>query len=213
MKAIVFDFDGTMIDTENLWHEETMRYVKDKYGLTIPMHIYQAIIGTSEEPLHEYLIEQTAGEFDVDQFTTHIAERLHGGIDHLELREGFLRVFNYCLQNDFKIGLATSSGRDWVIPVLEKFDLLKYFSSIQTADDVVNIKPHPELYLKAVEELGVGVKNTYAIEDSLNGATSAKQAGLEVIVVPNETTCAIQFPEDMKTYTSFDDIPLSEVFS
>ncbi len=212
MKAIVFDFDGTMIDTENLWHEETMRYVKEKYGIAIPTHIYQAIIGTSEEPLHEYLLEKTAGQFDVEKFTSHIAERLHSGVDDLELREGFLYIFDYAVQNNFKIGLATSSGRDWVIPVLEKFNLLKHFSSIQTADDVTNIKPHPELYIKAIEELGAGSEHTYAVEDSLNGTLAAKEAGIKVIVVPNEATREITFPAGVKTYARFEDIPLPDVF-
>ncbi|WP_088809359.1 MULTISPECIES: HAD family phosphatase [Listeria] len=212
MKAIIFDFDGTMIDTENLWHEETMRYVKENYDITIPAHIYQAIIGTSEEPLHEYLLEKTAGRFNVEKFTAHIAERLHGGVDELELREGFLHIFNYAVQNNFKIGLATSSGRDWVIPVLEKFELLKHFSSIQTADDVTNIKPHPELYIKAIEELGAGIERTFAVEDSLNGTLAAKEAGIQVIVVPNEATSGIKFPADVKIYPNFEAIPLTEVF-
>ncbi|EUJ33630.1 haloacid dehalogenase-like family hydrolase [Listeria floridensis FSL S10-1187] len=213
MKAIIFDFDGTMIDTENLWHEATMSYVRETYGIEVPASIYEQIIGTTEEPLHDYLNEATNGKFDQEAFTAHIEEQLYAGIDQLELREGFKRVFDYAVQNGFKIGLATSSGRDWVEPILKKFDLLPYFSSIQTADDVEKIKPDPTLYLQAKAELASRTEKTYAVEDSLNGVIAAQKAGLSVIAVPNAATAGIQFPKGVPVYPNFDAVPLEKVFA
>ncbi|MHC5250920.1 HAD family hydrolase [Listeria kieliensis] len=211
MKAIIFDFDGTMIDTENLWHDATMNYVKETYGIEVPAEVYEQIIGTTEEPLHHYLTEATNGQFDVEAFTTHISNELLEGIAHLNLRPGFKRVFDYAVSDGFKIGLATSSDREWVEPILKKFDLFPHFSSIQTADDVMRIKPDPALYLQAAAELGS--KHVYAVEDSLNGVIAAQEAGLKVLAVPNAATANIKFPEGVAVFPDFDSIPLEKVFA
>lgn len=68
MKAVVFDFDGTMLDTENLWYTETMNYLKETYDIDLPDEIYQQIIGTSEEPIIRYMMEATNGAFDKEAF-------------------------------------------------------------------------------------------------------------------------------------------------
>ncbi|WP_099222001.1 HAD family hydrolase [Listeria costaricensis] len=209
MKAIIFDFDGTMIDTENLWREATMKYLKETYDIDLPNEIYESIIGTSEEPLHRYLIEQTKGQFDIDAFTTHVKGVLHQEKEGLVLREGFQQVFELAVKKELKIGLATSSGMDWVVPVLEKFDLLPYFSTIQTAEKVASIKPHPALYLQALEELDVAAEQALAVEDSLNGAISALEAGLHVVAVPNEATKRITFPKEVQRFESFDELDLT----
>ncbi|WP_239256112.1 HAD family hydrolase [Listeria ilorinensis] len=209
MKAIIFDFDGTMIDTENLWREATMKYVKAEYEIDLPDEIYESIIGTSEEPLHQYLLEQTKGQFDVAAFTAHIKTVLLQEKEQLVLRDGFQRIFDFAVEKELKIGLATSSGRDWVVPVLEKFDLFPYFSTIQTAEKVALIKPHPALYLQALEELDVSADQAIAVEDSLNGALSALDAGLQVIAVPNEATKRIAFPEAVQRFESFDELNLA----
>ncbi|MBC1521374.1 HAD-IA family hydrolase [Listeria aquatica] len=211
MKAIIFDFDGTMIDTENLWHDATMKYVKETYGIEVPAAIYEQIIGTTEEPLHHYLTEATNGQFDVEAFTSHVSEELSNGILQLELRPGFERVFDYAVSDGFKIGLATSSGREWVEPILKKFHLFSHFTTIQTADDVKQIKPDPALYLQAAAKLGS--KRIYAVEDSLNGVIAAQKAGLKVLAVPNAATANIQFPEGVPVFPDFDSIPLEEVFA
>lgn len=76
MKAVVFDFDGTMLDTENLWYTETMNYLKETYDIDLPDEIYQQIIGTSEEPIIRYMMEATNGAFDKEAFLTTVAEAL-----------------------------------------------------------------------------------------------------------------------------------------
>ncbi|WP_163654483.1 HAD family phosphatase [Listeria sp. PSOL-1] len=212
MKAIVFDFDGTMIDTENLWHQITMDYIKEAYGIDLPNEVYESIIGTSEEPLHDYMQTETNGKFDSAAFTRHVSNEIHSMRDELVLREGVMRIFDYATQRRFKIGLATSSTREWVMPVLKRFGLLERFDTIQTADDVIEIKPDPALYLQAANELGVKPTDAYAIEDSLNGAKAALKAGYHVIVVPNEATKNIHFPDEVTSFDQFDDIELEKTF-
>ncbi|MBC8921529.1 HAD hydrolase-like protein, partial [Escherichia coli] len=116
MKAVVFDFDGTMLDTENLWYTETMNYLKETYDIDLPDEIYQQIIGTSEEPIIRYMMEATNGAFDKEAFLTTVAEACHLGQQSLGFRDGFKEFFEQVKANDYKIGLATSSGFDWIEP-------------------------------------------------------------------------------------------------
>lgn len=76
MKAVVFDFDGTMLDTENLWYTETMNYLKETYGIDLPDEVYQQIIGTSEEPIIRYMMEATNGAFDKEAFFNYCGRSL-----------------------------------------------------------------------------------------------------------------------------------------
>ncbi|AQY51918.1 putative phosphoglucomutase [Listeria weihenstephanensis FSL R9-0317] len=208
MKAFVFDFDGTMIDTEAVWFDETQKYLQVNYGLDLPMDVYEQVVGSTDEPLLLYMAEQTNGKFDAAAFQKYIDVQVHNGRDKLEMRPGFMRLFNYAKDNGYKIGLATSSARAWVDPILEKFGILEDFETIQTADDVEVIKPDPALYRQAVEALGVKPEEAVAVEDSRNGSLSAVGAGLHVIVVKNEVTKGIVFPEGTSVYDSFEDVDL-----
>lgn len=208
MKAVVFDFDGTMLDTENLWYSETMNYLKETYNIDLPDEIYQQIIGTSEEPIITYMMEATDGKFDKEAFLTTIAEACHTGQQLLGFREGFEAFFQDVKVRGYKIGLATSSGYDWIESTLDRLGILADFETIQTADQVDEIKPHPALYKQAVEALGVKPAEAIAIEDSKNGAISAIQAGLKVYIVPNEATKTIAFPKEATVVSSFAEINL-----
>ncbi|MBC1515669.1 HAD family hydrolase [Listeria immobilis] len=209
MKAVVFDFDGTMLDTENLWYSETMNYIKKNYQIDLPDEIYQQIIGTSEEPIITYMMEATNGTFDKEAFLTTVAEACHTGQELLGFRDGFEAFFQEVKAKGYKIGLATSSGYQWIESTLERLGILDDFETIQTADHVEEIKPHPALYMQAVEALGVKPEEAIAIEDSNNGALSAIEAGLKVYIVPNEATKTIAFPKEATVVSSFAEINLS----
>ncbi|MBC1974464.1 HAD family hydrolase [Listeria booriae] len=208
MKAFVFDFDGTMIDTEAVWFDETKKYLRAEYGLDLPMEVYEKVVGSSDEPLLLYMAEATNGKFDAAAFQKYIDVAVHSGRDKLEMRDGFMRVYQYAKDNGYKIGLATSSARAWVEPILEKFGILADFETIQTADDVEVIKPDPALYRQAVEALGVKPEEAVAVEDSRNGSLSAIGAGLHTIAIKNEVTKGIVFPEGVTVYDSFADVDL-----
>ncbi len=93
------------------------------------------------------------------------------------------------------MGLASSSGHEWVEGQLRRLGLLHHFHCIRTADDVERVKPHPDLYLSVLRCLGVEPRRAVAFEDSPNGALAARRAGMYCVVVPNPVTAALEFGE------------------
>lgn len=94
-----------------------------------------------------------------------------------------------------KVGLASSSDFKWVSGHLKELGLFDEFEVIQTADDVEEVKPNPELYLKGAEHLGVEPSECLAFEDSVNGSIAPKRAGMKCVIVPNKVTSALLFEE------------------
>jgi putative hydrolase of the HAD superfamily len=109
-----------------------------------------------------------------------------------------------------RLGVASSSGREWVGGFLNQLGLRQHFEVIFTREDVVRVKPDPMLYTLAVNALGVSPQAAVAIEDSRNGMLAAKAAGLKCVVVPNEMTQQLTFPEADLQMKSLADRPLEE---
>src|SRR5581483_5413115 len=87
-----------------------------------------------------------------------------------------------------KIGLASSSHRDWVVGHLSRLGLHAHFDTLKTADDVTHTKPHPELYLAVLDALGLQAREAIALEDSPHGIHAARNAGIFCVVIPNQMT-------------------------
>jgi HAD superfamily hydrolase (TIGR01509 family) len=90
-----------------------------------------------------------------------------------------------------RLGVASSSSREWVTGHLARFGLLDRFDAVRCADDVQRVKPEPELYLAVLDALGVPAARAIAVEDSPNGVLAAKRAGLYCVAVPNVLTCEL----------------------
>ena len=110
-----------------------------------------------------------------------------------------------------KIGLATSSNREWVTLFLKELNLLEYFDVIQTRDDVEKVKPDPALYRNVINYFGIDPSEAIAFEDSANGAKAAVAAGLKCVIVPNKITENLTFDHYDRRLTSMKEKELSEV--
>ncbi len=110
-----------------------------------------------------------------------------------------------------KIGLATSSSGSWTHRHLKRLGIADYFSSIQSSDNVLRVKPDPALYRQSLERLGVEPKEAIAIEDSFNGSLAAKKAGLYCIAVPNAVTKQMPFGHVDGCFKSLQNISLSRL--
>ena len=104
------------------------------------------------------------------------------------MRPGILNYLNDAKNEGLHIGLASSSPRSWIDYHLSRFGILDYFGCIKTCNDVSNTKPDPELYIKSLECMKLQAHEVIALEDSPNGVTAAKNAGIYVAVFPNEVT-------------------------
>ena len=129
------------------------------------------------------------------------------------LREGVDRWLADAQHLGLDLAIASSSPRDWVTGHLETFGLLDRFRVIRNRDDVAHAKPAPDLYLSALEGLGVDASEAIAIEDSPNGAVAAKAAGLYVVAVPNGVTRQLQFERADLVLDSLADRDLADVLA
>ncbi len=125
------------------------------------------------------------------------------------LRAGVWSLIKSVRQAGLKVGLASSSHLDYLVPHLERFSLSGYFDVLSTADDVEQVKPDPALYTLALERLEVAPQEAVAIEDSLNGSLAALRAGLPCLVVPNDATTHFAFPADAVQLASLEAVDVA----
>ncbi|MCJ7840808.1 HAD family hydrolase [Lederbergia sp. NSJ-179] len=201
IKAVVFDFDGLILDTESVWYE-CYKEVLERFNVELPLEVFAQIIGTHDEAFHQYMVEQLKGSEHIEAIKTAASTLHREKMTDLVLREGVKDFLEEAKELNLRIGLATSSHKGWVMPFLEKYGVIDYFDTIQTSDNVTNIKPDPELYLKAIEALDVQPTEAIAFEDSINGSMAAKKAGMTCVIVPNPVTKDLNFQDfDMRIET------------
>jgi beta-phosphoglucomutase-like phosphatase (HAD superfamily) len=112
-----------------------------------------------------------------------------------------------------KLGVASSSTTEWVTGHLARLGILDRFDCLRCRDDVAKVKPAPDLYLAMLECLGVSAAEAFAIEDSPNGITAAKQAGLRCVAIPNSITARLDLSQADVVLSSLADVSLAELMT
>lgn len=201
LRALVFDFDGTILDTETAEFHR-WRELYRRHGLTLELSDWQQGIGTwgGFDPWAA-LPDEVRG--DRERLAAELQADVVTAVGKLDLRPGIRELLDEAAAAGYRLGLATSSDREWVEQWLGRHALLDCFSTLATRDDVARVKPSPELYALASERLGVRPEEALAVEDSLNGATAAVAAGLAVVVVPNDVTVGQAFPPEWPRMDGF----------
>jgi HAD superfamily hydrolase (TIGR01509 family) len=194
-KALVFDFDGTILDTETAWYT-AFREAYAQYGVELTLEQYAQCIGTDWTVFHpyEYLVNKLQMSLDLEELRNRVTARHEELMNQVEVRAGVVALLCEAKKRGLRLGVASSSSRAWVKKYLGQLGLLEEFECIRTAEDVSCVKPSPELYEKTVECLQVSPHEAMAIEDSPNGAKSAIAAGLCCVVAPNDVTSSLVFP-------------------
>ncbi|WFA06193.1 HAD family hydrolase [Bacillus sp. HSf4] len=193
IKAVIFDFDGLILDTET--HDyEVLQEIFQEHGSDLPMSVWGKVIGTAAgfKPFH-YLEEQIQKKLDHEELTKMRQERFVKRMENEKARPGVEAYLSAAKELGLKVGLASSSDYKWVSQHLKQLGLYDDFECIRTADDVEEVKPNPELYLQTAECLGVKPEECIAFEDSVNGSTAAKRAGMKCVIVPNQVTKTLLF--------------------
>ncbi|MDV2685192.1 HAD family hydrolase [Alkalihalophilus lindianensis] len=212
MKGIIFDFDGLIFDTETPLYEAYQQLFKE-YNAELPLEKFAQIVGTGLDEFHPYrYLEELIGQPVLDEdLDLKIEEYRMEVLGDADLRKGVRDYLDQAKQLELKIALASSSERSWIDRWLAHHKIDHYFSIIRTKDDVHKIKPDPELYEQAVKGLGLKKEDVLVFEDSLNGLTAARRAGLSCVIVPNPITSQLPFEDYQYRLTSMEDIGLVEL--
>ncbi|MCK6255787.1 HAD family hydrolase [Fictibacillus sp. KIGAM418] len=213
IKAVVFDFDGLILDSETSVYN-AIQEIFTEHSCNMPLELWQQCIGTKDflDPF-EYLEEQINKKVDRKGLRAKHHERVLSMLEGEKPLPGVEDYLEAAKELGLKIALATSSSRQWVTGHLEKLNLLSYFDCLKTADDVEHVKPDPALYLEAVKCLGVKPNEAIAFEDSANGARAAKAAGLYCVVIPNEVTKGLVFGDVDHQMESLAEVQLKELMN
>ncbi len=183
-KGIIFDLDGTLVNSEPL-HMEAWLQVLAGQGLDFDEHWFEQWIGKSDRHLAESVVREHTLEVAVAMLQQIKGQTYH---EIASQRAAFFpKVEAYILElrKKMKLGIATNSSRQDTKAVFSRLPLPEYIPAIITADDVEQLKPAPDMYLKAAALIGLDVREGVAIEDSPAGAQAAKSAGLYTLAVTN----------------------------
>jgi beta-phosphoglucomutase-like phosphatase (HAD superfamily) len=185
--AIVFDFDGTIADTE--WPiYEVAREAFQAHGLDFALEEWVKGIGLADNKSLPELLEDALGEPPDPDVIKAAVDRRTTWNDQMVVFPGVAEVIAAANACDVPLAVASSSPTSWVEPHLERLELKHHFVSIRTRDHVDRGKPAPDLFLAAAAALGIDPAAAVAIEDSRHGCSSAKAAGMTCVVVPNRIT-------------------------
>ena len=183
-KAVLFDMDGTLVDTEPYWIA-TEYDLAEKYGGTWSTEHALELVGNDLIESGRYIREHMG----IDLEPAEIVEQLLDGVvarveREVPWRPGAVELLTELRREGIPCALVTMSYQRFVAPILARLPE-GTFTAVITGDAVTRGKPHPEPYLKAAAELGLAPGDCLAIEDSNTGARSAEAAGCTVLVVPN----------------------------
>ncbi len=189
IKGLVFDFDGLILDTETP-EFLVLQEIFKAYGTTLPVSEWNAALGASLEAFDPmaYLESKIRQPLDRLEMRKMWRGRSNVLIAQQEPLPGVASLIQRAHELGLKMAVASSSPRSWVVGHLARLGLVEQFEIILTLEDVAHVKPEPDLYLKSLQALGLKNFEALAFEDSPNGITAARAAGLFCIAVPNPVT-------------------------
>ncbi|MCX7771590.1 MAG: HAD family phosphatase [Clostridia bacterium] len=186
IKAVVFDMDGVIIDSEPIHIEIDVQVMRDLGKEPAPSEIYE-FIGVRNEEMWATLIERHSIPETVEQLLARqkVYKQKRYFDEPLEPIPGIPELVRSIKESGLKIALATSSPKYFAEHVLKSVGIYSYFDALMTGDDISKSKPDPEIYIKAAKALDVEPGECVAIEDACLGIKSAKGAGLNCIAFQN----------------------------
>jgi HAD superfamily hydrolase (TIGR01509 family) len=213
LKALIFDFDGLILDTETpelyAWQD-----VYRGYGQELTTHTWGQIVGGTAgsdfEPV-AHLETLTEKKLDSVALYAQVRKQSLARVNQQPPLPGVRELIEAARKQDLKLAVASSSTHDWVEGHLTRLGLLPLFDTIKAREDVLRTKPEPDLFLAALSALKVQPDEAVVLEDSPNGVRAAKRAGLYVVAVPNEVTCELRFEEEDLRVGSLVEIALPEL--
>jgi HAD superfamily hydrolase (TIGR01509 family) len=211
VRAIVFDFDGLILDTEEPIYQSWLE-VYQAHGEALPFERWVQTVGSTTAEFHpQHHLEERLGR----ALSQEVLERRIGRRTELILAQqmlpGIVQHIDSAKALGLKLGVASSSTRDWVAGHLGRLGILGRFDCVRCRDDVANAKPAPDLYIAVLDCLGVKAAEAIAIEDSPNGVIAAKSAALRCVAIPNNITAGLDLSHADLLLRSLSEVTLPEL--
>jgi HAD superfamily hydrolase (TIGR01509 family) len=213
IRALIFDFDGLIIDTE--WPDfRSWQETYEAYGCTLSRDEWSRWIGTLGLYDPYARLEKALGSaLDRAEVRAQRRARFDALMAGQPVLPGVVSMLDAAQQRGLKLGIASSSPRSWVWGLLEPLGLAAAFDTVQCGDDVGATKPDPASYLAALGALGVNARQAIALEDSPNGVLAAKRAGLYCVAVPNSMTRGLVLDQADLQVDSLADLSLDQLLA
>jgi sugar-phosphatase len=186
MKAVIFDMDGVLIESEYLWRIAMIKGFEE-FGISLTEEDCRKTMGLRigeviELWLNHFHITHVTGP----EIEKRILELLLILIEEKGIFiDGIPELLNFCTSKNIKMGLATSSSHELMHAVLKKLQVADKFEAIRSAEFMPYGKPHPEVFISCAKALGIAPQQCLVIEDSVNGVIAGKAAQMSVIAVPD----------------------------
>ena len=186
MKAVIFDMDGVIIDSEPIHFEVDMQTMKD-FDCSISKEELNKYVGTTNEYMWTDIKNKYKLDKSVEEIINYRSEMVKRKVIESDLIpiEGIVDLLKELKEKNIPATIASSSPRDFIEVVVSKFQLEDYFSCILSGEEVENGKPAPDIYVETAKKLGISPEECIVIEDSKNGVLAAKKAGMKCIGFKN----------------------------
>ena len=185
-KAMLFDLDGTLVDSMWMWEAIDIEFL-GAYGYECPDDIQRAIEGMSFSETAVYFKERFDLPLSLDEIKAVWTRMSIDKYRHeVPLKPCVLEFLKYCKENGIRTGIGTSNGSEIVDAVLTSLNVKEYFDAVVTACEVAHGKPEPDIYLEVAKRLGVQPENCLVFEDIPAGIMAGKAAGMPVIAMEDD---------------------------
>lgn len=189
LKAVIFDMDGVIIDSEPI-HKDVEKKIFKRLGVTVTGEEHDSYVGVTSENMwnsikqKHNLSESVSTEELIEM---EVKEYIGFLLQHEDIKPitGVVELINELYKNNMKVALASSSVKKSIETVVKMFKLQKYFEVRISGEDILNGKPWPDIFLETAKHLNVAPSECLVIEDSKNGVSAAKAAGMKCIGFKN----------------------------
>jgi beta-phosphoglucomutase len=184
IKAVLFDMDGVIFDTERVYLEHWIQ-VFQKYGYEMKKEVYVSVMGRGRKNVMKLFKEIYGEDLPITEMYKEKDKLLVQAIEEgqVPMKPGAKEILVFLKENNFKIALATSAKADRTKRQLEMGSIQDKFDAIVTGDDIINSKPDPEIFLKAAEKISLKPENCIVVEDSSAGIKAAYNAKITALHV------------------------------
>ncbi|HEX4905086.1 MAG TPA: HAD-IA family hydrolase, partial [Acidimicrobiales bacterium] len=201
LRALVFDYDGLIVDSERLAAEIFVEVMAEAGGAVTIEEIAHLFGTTEADHLWDELITARC-ELSAAEVIERMTPRIRAGHEELPLLPGVREVLDAARDRGLKVGLATGQDLERLPGRLARLEIHEHFDAVVSAEEVPRGKPHPDIFLEAARRLEVEPAECLALEDSVPGCEAAVAAGMRVVACPSAVTAHCTFPAEARRVTS-----------